>query len=197
MKYISLLPNEYKTRKKSTRKLGISTVAMGIAAGVAIFIFVIVSVLTIMPEAELKALKAESELLRSDINALLPIKELSDDVNKLDKLVEKAVNGQPDWLEVFDFIVTDIPGNIRITGLSANYSEGTALLNIQGTAADHDEVAGWMENLNSSGICSDIKLNYSRSETASDDNGIRFELDVSITREEPFKLFREVPDEQE
>lgn len=98
---------------------------------------------------------------------------------------------------MFDFIVTDIPGNIRITGLSANYSEGTALLNIQGTAADHDEVAGWMENLNSSGICSDIKLNYSRSETASDDNGIRFELDVSITREEPFKLFREVPDEQE
>jgi Tfp pilus assembly protein PilN len=197
LKHISLLPYEYKNRKRSGRILEISVVVMGIAAGIAVFIFVIASVLTVMPETELKAIKAENELLQSDIDALLPLKELSDNVKKLGNLVEKAVNGQPDWLEVFGFITAGIPDSIRVNVLSASYSGNTAILSIRGTAEDHGAVAGWMGVLNNSGSCSDISLNYSRSETASGGNGIEFELNVGIIRNEPFKLFREVPYEQE
>ncbi len=189
MEHISLLPVEFKSKKKRNRKLGISTIAMGIVAGILIFALVILKILSVVPESELRALKLERKILQNEIDDLLLLKTLSEEVKQQKKLLDKAIGNQPDWFEIFAFVGAELPENVNITNILANYTENSAKLNIQGNAMGHDEVALWMKSLNNTGFFSDTGLNYSRMENS---NAISFELDVTIIREEKFKLFDEV-----
>ena len=177
MEHISLLPVEFKSKKKRNRKLGISTIAMGIAAGILIFALVILKILSVVPESELRALKLERKILQNEIDDLLLLKTLSEEVKQQKKLLDKAIGTQPEWFEIFAFVGAELPENVNITNILANYTENS------------DEVALWMKSLNNTGFFSDTGLNYSRMENS---NAIRFELDVTIIREEKFKLFDEV-----
>jgi len=189
LEHISLLPAEFKSKKKRSRELGISTIALGIVAGILIFALVILKILSVVPESELKALKSESKILQNEIDDLLLLKTLSEEVKQQKKLLDKAIGNQPDWLEIFALVGAELPENVNITNILANYTENSAKLDIQGNAAGHDKVALWMKSLKSTGFFSDIGLNYSRIENS---NAIRFELEATIITKEKFKLFGEV-----
>lgn len=192
MEHISLLPVEFKSKKQYKRRLGISSIALGITAGILLFALTILRILSSIPESELRALKAEQELLRNEINELMPLTTLSEDIKQQKKLVDKAMGGQPDWLKIFALVEAGLPESVTITNMTAEYDEKATILNIQGSAGSHNEVALWMESLKDSGLVMDTGLKYSRVESSVNTDTIRFELNVTVSAENKFKLFEEV-----
>lgn len=191
MEHISLLPIDYQNKKQSRRTLGILTVATGIIAGVLVFTLVILRILSSIPESELKALKAENQLLQNEINELMKLKTIVEDIKKQRSLVDKAIGNQPDWLVVFSLVGADLPEGLTITSINAGYNEKASVLNIQGRAFGHDDVAQWMESLRESDYVSNISLEYSRMQSAERPDAISFEMSITI-KGEKFKLFSEV-----
>ncbi len=192
MAHISLLPVEYKKQKRSRRKLGISTVAMSILVGVAVFSYIIVKILSSIPESELKAVKTEHELLGKELKELEAYSRTAQDIQRLGSLARSAAEGQPDWLELFAAITGNVPEGLQITELNAVAEGDSPLVTISGKAQDHDTVAAWLEILKNEEKITEVKLKKSQyTQSESGLNSIEFEMEAVFSKDIAFGLFKE------
>lgn len=192
MEHISLLPVEYKKQKLSSRKLSISTVAMIILTGVAVFAYVIVTILSTIPEAELRVIRVEHEMLSSELKQLEQYNRMAQDIKQLGTLASKAVNGQPDWLELFVTITGNVPEGLRITNVNAVSEDNSPHVNIRGYAQNHDNVAAWLDILKNEEKIAEVKLKNSQYAQADGDSySIEFEMDAVFTKDIAYELFKE------
>lgn len=191
MNHISLLPDEYKNKKKSSRKLGISTIAMGIISGVLVFAYIIIRILITIPESEMKVLKAESDMLQIEIEERMPLETLSNDVKRLTSLLREAIDNQPHWVGIFTSMGKELPKSVQITGITGEYKDNISYLDIKGTAFRHEDVALWMERIKENTAYIDAQLDYSQRMTSNNTDIIQFELHITYQQEEPFQLFEE------
>lgn len=191
MKYISLLPIEYKKYKSTNRKMNIAMVAAGIFTAVVVFTFVIVKIMVTIPETELQAMKAQSNMLLRQIDIINDLTNLEKELKKLGNRAQEAVGNQPDWPALFVDISSSAPEGVQIKNLNANNGEDDCILTITGSAREYTDVSLWMERMKESEKILEVQLKYSRVSGSDPVTEVSFEFMVSVSNAEDFRLFEE------
>jgi Tfp pilus assembly protein PilN len=192
MKHISLLPYEYKSQRAMKRKFKVMAVIMGICIFILVFAYQIVRIVTSVPNSQIAVLKSESLRLQNEIDELMPYSQQAENIKKMNALVKKAVDKQPDWINLFLLFSENIPTGLKITEISAKSGDKPSVA-VEGTANEHDTVVGWMEYLKKQEFVTDLKLQYSQA-AFQDATGskVKFLISASISPDKTFKPFKEV-----
>lgn len=190
MKQISLLPVEYRKQKIAERKTRYLMIASAIISMVVIFSYVIVKILSTIPQSELKALQAENERLLNNIQALNYLSEMEKKIDKLAERAQQAVGNQPDWPEILLSIGQEAPDGLLIKNLAAKNDAKVCTMTIEGSALSHADVALWMDRIRKLDRVSEVALQYSNAFISEGVQQVSFKMDLRIENSQPFGLFR-------
>lgn len=191
MKQISLLPVEYKKQKTVERKTRYLMIASAILSMMLIFGYVIVRILSTIPQSELKVLQAENELLLDNIKALNYLSDMEDKIDKLAKRAQEAVGNQPDWPGILLSIGQEAPDGLLIKSLAAKNDAKACTMGIEGSALSHTDIALWIDRIKKLDKVADVMLQYSNSFVSGGVQQVSFKMELKIDNSQPFKLFRE------
>jgi Tfp pilus assembly protein PilN len=191
MKQISLLPVEYKKQKTVERKTRYLMIASAILSMMLIFGYVIVRILSTIPQSELKVLQAENELLLDNIKALNYLSDMEDKIDKLAKRAQEAVGNQPDWPGILLSIGQEAPDGLLIKSLAAKNDAKACTMGIEGSALSHTDIALWIDRIKKLDKVTDVMLQYSNSFVSGGVQQVSFKMELKIDNSQPFKLFRE------
>ena len=191
MKQISLLPVEYKKQKTVERKTRYLMIASAILSMMLIFGYVIVRILSTIPQSELKVLQAENELLLDNIKALNYLSDMEDKIDKLAKRAQEAVGNQPDWPGILLSIGQEAPDGLLIKSLAAKNDAKSCTMGIEGSALSHTDIALWIDRIKKLDKVADVMLQYSNSFVSGGVQQVSFKMELKINNSQPFKLFRE------
>lgn len=144
---ISLLPPEFKLQRHARRRKALMLFAG--AAMLALFILLnLAFALTLLGvEREIAQVEQQRALVQQEINKLQDYTAIQEQVNTVERILDEALGKEPLWHELLLSLGLDFPTGMRLSDISASYTEDRKVLFLNGSAPNHNMALAWVEQL--------------------------------------------------
>lgn len=193
MTNINLLPPEIAQKRKAERRRVLMVLSGLAAAGVVVFVFVVLRLQVSAGEREVEQLQSQAVRLTSAKVQLQQFADRKAELQKREKIAEDVIAKEIEWAKLLNEISMIIPSDVWLTNIKGSESDG---LTFQGwtretttsaeststssstettTVQGHKPVAKWLVRLSLIGELTDIWLTTSQRTEYLEQPAIQFE----------------------
>lgn len=184
MRNISLLPAEYKSYKKSEKRISRFAVITAVLVLAFVLIYATLSVSLVALRSEADTIRRQREHIQLKTAELQPYEAMKEKVSNAQALYEQIMSDNPDWSSLLVQIFDSIPQSLWFDSFTIDYPNNAGALNIKGWADSHSTVADWMALLKDNENLSNVL--YKSSSISGADNSlegsttVQFEISAQL-----------------
>lgn len=187
MKYISLLPSEYRQTVEAGRKNRRNILIGGIIVAALVFIYLILLIAAIFPANKLKSIKMQNESMKKQVSVLREFEALDSNASNLEQLKAKALGETTEWGELIADIGTATPHDLWLVEITINKKDGGTQVVIKGLTLQHTSVALFTEKIRAIPGLGHLKYKTSNITKNKGTDAIQFEISSSGKEEKAEK----------
>lgn len=177
---ISLLPSEYRQFQKSVQKRSNLVLVGGIIIVLLFAVYSLISLASLVPQQQLKAVRQENAKLEQQITAMNQYEQMLNKTNALEALAKQAMGTAPEWRSVVLGIAEATPEGMWLSNISGRYEQSSGIGLIKGWALSHKDVSDWMAIMETVPGISNVKCSVSEEILVEGTPAVQFEAKMAI-----------------